>query len=447
MLSILLSTTIIVLSICFCFSRPIHASSPHTITNFLKAALLEKGKSVTGDTIFEFFNWMYDLYEESNQEICDFMSKDNLNQFLSLLPDMLGLEGEVITQNDNDTYTVTKAFLDEIDSLFEQYLQETPETIDVVWMPVISSDKVLATYFSTLQGYYQFRSWTDNEPLTLMLADAYNTSTGAIRYLCFFPLTDTVVLHGTGGCSGALNWESFIPANAYWTATWGNAHTTSDMLGGFSLCRSDGIDINYIDSNFPPSHIMRNYASENNDIIQFEDICPSDSRLYMYRFLYQYPFNEVLYSFHLDKLYNPSPALFVRGCNTDAPAFIPVFKSVNAYKTWITGQADYYRFASDYSGGDITINPNVDYDQITTAIQNAMRQSTENGDSFESMLSQMQAAFSKTLAELSGTLDEIGDNTAESNSWLEKIYEKLSDLYDQIVPSEPEETKKGVNQS
>lgn len=342
--------------------------------------------------------------------------------------------------NQDNTITFSKESMETLINLFEQYLQETPETVDVVWMPVISSDKVSATYFSTLQGYYQFRSWTDSEPLTLMHADVCNTSTGASHYLCFLPLADTVLLHDTG-YGGALSWESFIPANAYWTSTWGNAHTTSDTIGGFSLCRRDGIGITHIGSDFAPSHIMCNYGVDNNNTLQFDDICSaSDSRLYLNRFLYQYPFNELQSPFHRNGFYTPALALFVRGCNTDAPAFIPVFKSINAYKTWITGQSGYYRFTSGYSGGDITINPNVDYDQISTAIQNAMRQSTENGESFETMLSQMQTAFSKALAELSGTLDEIGGNTAESNSWLEKIYEKLSDLYDQIVPSDPEET-------
>lgn len=445
MLSVLLSTIIFVLSICFCFSRPIHASSPHTITNFLKAALLEKGKSVTGDTIFEFFNWMYDLYEESNQEICDFMSKDNLNQFLSLLPDMLELEGEVITQNDNDTYTVTKAFLDEIDSLFEQYLQETPETIDIVWMPVISSDKVSANFFNTVSGYYKFRSWTDNETLSYVSgnlimvdepdSDYHEKAGGTTRYYksvvtVQHGLDNLVFIHSYYG----TQWSSLVPMSAYWTNAWGESLSTGS-ISLINLYRPDGIMTNREDFSY---HAM---TVQENDVYAIS----SPSQVYFgVQAAWRYPFNP-------DKLIPGGTGSFprgflVRGCNTDAPAFIPVFKSINAYKTWITGQADYYRFTSYYSGGDITVNPNVDYNQITTAVQNAMRQSTENGDSFESMLSQMQAAFSKTLAELSGTLDEIGGNTAESNSWLEKIYEKLSDLYDQIVPSEPAETEKGVNQ-
>ncbi len=438
-LSVLLCTIILITSIWFCINHPVQASSPVTITNFLKAALLEKGKSVTGDTIFDFFDWMYDLYEDSNQEIIDFMSKDNLNQFLSLLPDMLGLEGEVITQNDNDTYIVTKDFLDAMDSLFEQYLLETPETVNVVWIPVISSDKVSANFFNTVSGYYKFRSWTDNETLSYVSgnlitvneaeSDFHENIGGTTKYF----KSVVTVQHGLDNLAFIhanfyTKWSSLVPVSAYWTNAWGNPLPTYS-ISRINLYRADGIMTNREDFTY---HAMS--LSEN-------DVYPISSPSNVYfgvQAEWIYPFNPTVL---IPGGTGGVPGGFlVRGCNTDAPSFIPVFQNLNAYKSWITGQGNYYRFHSGYTGGDITINPNVDYDQITTAIQNAMRQSTENGDSFETMLSQMQAAFSNALAEISGTLNEIGGNTAESNSWLKKIYEKLSDLYDQLVPADPEET-------
>ncbi len=115
----------------------------------------------------------------------------------------------------------------------------------------------------------------------------------------------------------------------------------------------------------------------------------------------------------------------VRGCNTDAASFVPVFRDKLSFMEWITGNGSYYKFDSGYQGGSITINPDADYSKITDAIADVMKQSMANGDNMSTMLSRMQATFSKTLGEISGALGDIEDNTQETNNWLQKIFDLL----------------------
>ncbi|MBD5521970.1 MAG: hypothetical protein HDR03_12270, partial [Lachnospiraceae bacterium] len=109
--------------------------------------------------------------------------------------------------------------------------------------------------------------------------------------------------------------------------------------------------------------------------------------------------------------------------------YVPFFSSLNSYKNWITGNGNYYRFESGYTGGDITINPDADYSEIINAIKSAMLQSIESGKNISEALSAMQSAFISTLDKINGTLGDISDNTAAMNEWLEKIYQKLSEIY------------------
>ena len=69
---------------------------------------------------------------------------------------------------------------------------------------------------------------------------------------------------------------------------------------------------------------------------------------------------------------------------------------------------------------------------FTDAIADVMKQSMANGENMSTMLSRMQAAFTKTLGEISGTLGDIEDNTQETNTWLEKIYGLLEAQQKQI---------------
>ncbi|MBD5531136.1 MAG: hypothetical protein HDQ98_02875 [Lachnospiraceae bacterium] len=98
-----------------------------------------------------------------------------------------------------------------------------------------------------------------------------------------------------------------------------------------------------------------------------------------------------------------------------------------AYKDYVTGNGNYYRFDSGYTGGDITINPDADYSEITDAIKDAMQAAIASGKNLTNALSDMQKAFTSALDKLNGTLGDISDNTQETNKWLELIYQLLED--------------------
>ncbi|MBD5483387.1 MAG: hypothetical protein HDR15_12825 [Lachnospiraceae bacterium] len=345
------------------------------------------------------------------------VSHERIQQFYIVKQE--AIDAIIFTENEDQTITFSEESVQLLKDLFEEYLQETPEIVEVVWIPTISSDAVSANFFSTVTGYYQFRSWTDNVPLSVVSGRQYRETSQDYSYknaISFQSIDNFVFIQNT---PGTFPWSSFVPAVSYWTSIWGTESSTAGRLSRLIIYTQDGTQTDY------PAIT---HAMALNDSATIED---ASSKIWNYPAEYQltYPFNRegVLFTTNV-----PPDTLLVRGCNTDAPAYVPVFKNVNSYKSWVTGQADYYQFNSGYKGGDVTINPNADYSQITDAIKDVMMQSSANGDNIEAMLSQMQAAFSKALAEISGTLGDIDDNTAASNSWLEQIYDKLCDLYDMI---------------
>lgn len=391
------------------------ASLVSDIANFIYGSLIQKGISVGGDSLDDFTSWLVGKFIPADGSL------DSFFQAFADYNDWEPCDG--VPRDSQDNYVLSETYLDALRDLFDEYLAATPEAVDVVWLPVISSDKVSASWFYSLQGYQQFRSWTDNENLTFVYAnqlrnvvDDYYVTT---YYTAFSDASDMVFIHGNSVTSaGCQTWANLIPYSNLWLSNWGNSSTTCGTLGGIIPFRSDGVAANFQD--FMPSHMMR--AVDSCDVLTVSDYIsyPENG---MGNYIYQYPFNSVSSAgFHHSNLNKHPPFILVRGCNTDAPAFVPLFRNVNVYKDWITGQGSYYKFDSGYTGGDITINPNADYSAITDAIADVMKQSIANGDTMSTMLSHMQAAFSKTLAEISGTLGDIGDNTAETNSWLEKIF-------------------------
>ncbi len=300
------------------------------------------------------------------------------------------------TQNTNGTITFSEEALHQMEALFEQYLEETPEAVDVLWFPTIASDQVPASLFKSIDLYNRFRSLADTTEYSFVMP-CY----AGMPYFGYVNASDIVI----ASYSNLPFSTSEINFNTYITTNWGNDTTTCPRCD-IRLYDKSGESVALI--------FEKKYTDSSED-------ANWGQTSFMAR---DYPF--CWNGFSKD----PGYWRIVRGCNTDTSFYFPYFCSINAYKDWITGSGSYYRFDSGYQGGDITINPNADYSTITDAIKNALQQSIRAGQSVTNALSAMQKAFREELAKISGTIGDIEDNTEQTNSWLEKIYNLLQQIYD-----------------
>lgn len=330
------------------------------------------------------------------------VSHERIQQFYIVKQE--AIDAIIFTENEDQTITFSEESVQLLKDLFEEYLQETPEAVDMLWLPVMNETQLKASWFYTTTDYYMTRSLFDSHNLLLL----YRPSNINVGTPIYFDAADFVFC-----MSGTSFTDTQINAVSYLTSTFGSDTITGSTFKNINILNPNG-SIRYL--YYPLYH-------NGTEWIYF------DSNPYMLNIkLALNPF----FSGQYDSNNSRDHYYFAIASETSNIKFIPIFASANAYKDWITGQADYYQFDAGYKGGDVTINPNADYSQITDAIKDVMMQSSANGDNIEAMLSQMQAAFSKALAEISGTLGDIDDNTAASNSWLEQIYDKLCDLYDMI---------------
>lgn len=349
--------------------------------------------------------------------IVDVAMDENVKQKIA---DLM-LENEIV-ENADKTFTFSEEAVQQLRTLFDEYLAATPEAVDVVWLPVITENHLKASWFSSTESYYKAMSIfsMENAPsLVGMYLEASGTwttpshmdkvcyvdddgkySSGITDHLVntpvYFDLSDTVFHYGSTQFS-----ESELNSIAYLTSSFGNDSVTN-VSWYLRYIDKNGVSIGYDGWkwNVGNGWVTPTYKG------------------------FHAPMMAVLNPFYTGTYQSSSSSEYYVPVASSSSGiyYVPVFVNVNAYKDWITGQGSYYKFDSGYTGGDITINPNADYSAITDAIADVMKQSIANGDTMSTMLSHMQAAFSKTLAEISGTLDDIGDNTAETNSWLEKIF-------------------------
>ncbi len=316
----------------------------------------------------------------------------------------------------------------EIAGAVEAELEENP---DVLWLPVVSSDDLPADWFQSLTVYNNYRGLVDDTALNyFFLSMSYGS-----RVWARADVSDYFLVAGrtdNGSFPSALS-----DRISMWSSSWGSSTLDGGIFDGLRFLSRDGLEKNvYSDSVI---------GFNNGDILT-----PSGMPLAVSARLI-YPF-KVISGFYGQTAYMDSGFL-VRGCNTDAPSYIPVFRDHEAYMDWITGNGSYYRFESGYQGGDITVNPGADYSAVIKELQDIMRQSVASGDNVSAMLGKMQEAYGKKLDEISGTLGDIGDNTAATNTWLEKIYgllerqEKELDEYFENARAQLDALKEGAAES
>lgn len=395
------------------------ASLVSDIANFIYGSLIQKGISVGGDLLDDFTSWLEGKIIPANGSL------DSFFQAFADYNDWEPCDG--VPRDSQDNYVLSETYLDALRDLFDEYLAATPEAVDVVWVPVITENHLEASWFGSVDSYYKAMSllekcdliglYRQNRTVYGKLDDGYvsydsesgtitTTGYGSCKYYSpvYADLSNLVMISGFD--------DSFINGVSYLTSIFG-----SDTATGL-ISRVDFIDASGVAVSNPSWYWY---------LDSWQEKTGYTSRVHYFS----------INPFFMGALSTPtssgSSLIFVPVASSKSGVhYIPIFRGANAYKDWITGQGNYYKFDSGYTGGDITINPDADYSQITDAIADVMKQSIANGENMTTMLSYMQAAFTKTLGEISGTLGDIEDNTQETNTWLEKIYQLLEDQQKQI---------------
>ncbi len=359
-------------------------------SNYIRGMLTGLGNSLSDSLFNRFVNWLGGEID-STYDITDMTFGTFVDSFCS----HYGWEpSDVYTEDELNQIIFKQNILDEMNSLFEKYLEETPEAVDVVWMPVISSDKLPIEWFNSTTIYYQMRSYADDRDYSAV--QFFGTYT---KYWGYGDLSDVYFV-----CSESAD-TIFNQVNT-WSSSWGDS-LPAQFIRSLTFLGSDGLGLSV------PADAI--YGMDDGVKV---DMSATLSNL---RLIYPFTADPSRFGYTAWQ----GTGFLVRGCNTDAASFVPVFRDKLSFMEWITGNGSYYKFDSGYQGGSITINPDADYSKITDAIADVMKQSMANGDNMSTMLSRMQATFSKTLGEISGALGDIEDNTQETNNWLQKIFDLL----------------------
>lgn len=314
-----------------------------------------------------------------------------------------------VTVTEKGEYICSGASVEEIRTLFDEYLSSTPEVLDVVWVPVITEKNLKASWFSCTESYYKAMSifTQDNAPSLIgMYTSGYKSG------------FDDYIYSSNGVNYRAVSYVDLSNANMYINGTFDDA-----FLNGLSLVTSSfGNDSTtalwnyayFVDANGISVTPSWNYIGASDDL--------------SHKAAGRCTFNPFFHG-TLSPTNGWCNYIYLVASSNGGVHYVPVFSTANAYKNWITGQGNYYKFDSGYAGGDITINPDADYSQITDAIQNAMQQAVQSGKNMTDALSDMQKALTTALNKLNGTFGDIEDNTNAANEWLEKIYNKLVEVY------------------
>ncbi|MCM1104634.1 MAG: hypothetical protein NC409_11080 [Clostridium sp.] len=328
-----------------------------------------------------------------------------------------------ITIAENGNYIYPETWVEVLERLFDQYLSENPDKVTISWIPTITENNLKASWFGSTESYYKAMSvlkshdlvafWRpyNNEPSNAYrldrgyLIDSYDGSLGVGSYYysnyytpVYFDLSDVSLVYGSDFS------DTFLNGVAYLTSTFGKE--TSTCVGHYAyFINSNGLGVSPKWHFYHPSEGLADYPYA------------TDYNKYM---LFNSFFTGVI------TFPTSNSTAFVPVASSDSGiGYMPIFSTSNAYKDWITGNGAYYRFNSGYAGGALTIDPNADYSAISGAIADAMKQGLADGAGMSEILSLMQSAFSDKLDEINNTLGDISDNTSETNSWLEKIYNLL----------------------
>lgn len=273
---------------------------------------------------------------------------------------------------------------------------------DLVWLPVITEKNLQASWFYGVEDYGRTSALFNTHELVMFMCYPDQRNISFLRTGSYLDVSDLVFY-------GSFN-EQLINGINYLIPNFGNDTVTGlSVVPGFA--DQNGVQIS-------SASLEWNYYSNGSWSI-FNSTRPM---ALMVNLFFTGSVNTSYYQY-----------IFLCASSESGIHYVPYFKSLNAYRDYVTGNGNYYRFDSGYTGGDIIINPDADYSEITDAIKDAMLAAIASGKSVSNALSDMQKAFTVALGKINSTLGDISDNTQQTNEWLQKIYDLLEQQQEELL--------------
>lgn len=318
-----------------------------------------------------------------------------------------------LTENGDGTFTFSEEAITQIKTLLDEHFAQEENVPGVVWIPTMSYEDLDVTRFRTVEDYQHTYAFCKEHALTMPVIDC----TGAVSYLGYF----TPQIFDISGLGLRFYSESYVKPELlssvdYLTNTFGT-ETATNLIKAVVPITQSGTDASFSNAGVP-----YRYFDSSGWTVDSKYFGGSIGYGWSYVF-----FNPFYNWFNMGDWSSAHYAILVRGAENEN-VYVPIFKSLDAYKQYIVGQADYYQLTPTYQGGALTIDPNIDYGKLYDAVSAAMSKSAANGENVTQQLSAMQDAYEATMQEISGTLGDIEDNTEQSNSWLEKIYNNTASI-------------------
>ncbi|MBD5530586.1 MAG: hypothetical protein HDQ98_00065, partial [Lachnospiraceae bacterium] len=299
-------------------------------------------------------------------------------------------------------FLVSQTVVDHTREVFSDFEQ------DLVWLPVITEKNLKASWFTTLEDYGRSSALLKSHDLVFFRAPNVQFTIGD-SYLKNGVYADVSNIVMCGGLDDTL-----INAINYITPNFGS-DTSTGTIFKCAFAEENGVAVNWYDLGW------QYYDTDNGSWASASSTGANG-------------FYVLVNPFFKGNLPWKNQDIYILCASSSSGIhYVPYFRSLAAYKDYVTGNGNYYKFDSGYTGGDITINPDADYSQITDAIKDAMLAAIASGKSVTNALSDMQKAFTSALDKLNESLGDISDNTAETNTWLQKIYELLEQQQDELL--------------
>lgn len=117
--------------------------------------------------------------------------------------------------------------------------------------------------------------------------------------------------------------------------------------------------------------------------------------------------------------------------------YVPVFKDSTAFFNYIRGYSELYQFDSGYQGGDITIDPSVDPQEIYNAISNAIKDAGLNDSSaVQELIQKIASEYIKSIADATYSTSvntaKIAKDTAGILDASKSMLVKLDNIYSEL---------------
>ena len=327
-------------------------------------------------------------------------SIDTITSFRDLLLDSWN-NGD-ITQDSSGNLKFNTNFITGFETIFKNVMSDESNLPDVVWMPVMNYEEYKASNFGDLRNYYGVREYCSDKKLVFLYNYKGSDSppyVSDVSDLIFWQMSQS-------------SWDTVYRSIEYLSSDWGG-DTTTNPFYGFGVADRNGLQ----------GYHMKIY--------EFRDYKLYTDSYYTFRQinLYINPYCHSAYYYGASGISTLNNGILLTGGAANF-SYVPIFNGLNAYKDWVTGSGDYYRVTPTYDGGDITINPNADYSKVYNNITTTIQNNYADGKDYSDILAAIQLAYAESMKEISAGLDDIGDNTEESNSWLEQIKKNTDALLD-----------------